>query len=526
LKFEISKNKSKIILNESTREEYNQLKNNLTPYVKGYRFMPKFKMTSWDGKFDYFNNGNIDFGLWNECYTTCKEYGYPFQVINKEEFPRDNDITLEKVENFVKDFYKDHRTDKGDVFMPYKHQIEAIYKMLKNKYCAIEVATSGGKSLIFASMIFYILKYIKPDAKILLIVPNISLVTQFYDDIIDYNVGFNKDNKNPLEINIQEIMSDRPRKIRDDEEPNIYIGTFQSLINWGTSELEPDFFKQFTVVANDEAHRAKSAQIQTIMKRTYGYADYRIGMSGTYPSSNTSEFLAIEAVTGPIVIKVKAKELMEKGLIANVKIKALLLQYDDKEFAENVYTIKKYGGGKRAFDIEQEYVRNSEKRKIFISKLVNKFKHNSLVLFHNTQYGTDLYDYCRSNIIEKDFYYIDGSTPAKKRSHILKQMKNADDGRVKILFGSFGVLSTGVSVPALKNVVFTQSFKSPQIILQSIGRILRLHKNKKDSFAIVFDLVDQFHTSYKTILYNHYLVRKKDMYVKEEYPHQELKVVL
>jgi len=303
-----------------------------------------------------------------------------------------------------------------------------------------------------------------------------------------------------------------------------YNGDVYNLRIKDGNDINNNYFANNLCVSN--CHRAKAAQIQTIMKRTYGYADYRIGMSGTYPSPNTSEFLAIEAVTGPIVIKVKAKELMEKGLIANVKIKALLLQYDDKEFAENVYTIKKYGGGKRAFDIEQEYVRNSEKRKIFISKLVNKFNHNSLVLFHNTQYGTDLYDYCRSNIVEKDFYYIDGSTPAKKRSHILKQMKNTDDGRVKVLFGSFGVLSTGVSVPALKNVVFTQSFKSPQIILQSIGRILRLHKNKKDSFAIVFDLVDQFHTSYKTILYNHYLVRKKDMYVKEEYPHQELKVVL
>jgi len=524
LKFEVSKDKSKFILKEGTLEEFNQLKNILNPYVKGYRFMPRFKMTKWDGKFDYFNNGMIDFGLWNECYNVCKEYGYPFQVINKEEFPRDNDITMEKVIKFVDTFYAGYKTDKGEPFRPYEHQIDAIYKMLKNKYCSIEVATSGGKSLIFSTMIFYILKNINPDAKILLIVPNISLVTQFYDDILDYNIGFNKENKNPININIQEIMSDKPRKNRDEVEPNIYIGTFQSLINWGTKELKPDFFKQFTVVANDEAHRAKSAQIQTIMKRTYGYADYRIGMSGTYPIRNTSEFLAIESVTGPIVIKVKAKDLMDKGLISNVKIKALMLQYEDENFAQNVYNLKKLGGGKKAFEIEQEYIRNSERRKIFIGKLVNKFKHNSLVLFHNTEYGKNLYNYIRSNVLDKNFYYIDGSTPNKKRKHILSEMKKTD-GNVNILIASYGTVATGVSVPALKNVVFTQSFKSPQIVLQSIGRILRLHKDKKNSHAIVFDLVDVFHSSYKTILYNHYKDRKK-MYKKEEYPYQELKYAL
>jgi len=261
------------------------------------------------------------------------------------------------------------------------------------------------------------------------------------------------------------------------------------------------------------------------MKRTYGYAEYRIGMSGTYPMDKTSELFAILGVTGPIVIKVKAKSLQDKGLIANLKIKSLLLQYDDEVFANNVSEIKKYGGGKRAFEIEQEYIKNSEKRKIFISKLINKFKHNSLVLFHNTEYGKELYEYISSNVLNKNFYYIDGSTTAKKRKFILNEMKNTDDNKVKILIGSFGVLSTGISIPALKNVVFTQSFKSEQIILQSIGRILRLHKNKKNSHAIVFDLVDVFHSSYRTILYKHYLERKK-IYVKEQYKFTELKIVI
>ncbi len=522
LKFQISADKSKLILKESTREEFNQLKSYLSPYVKGFRFMPRFKLTNWDGKFDFFNSGNIDFGLWQECYNCCKEYGYPFNVINKEDFPRDDKIKKEDVEKFAKDFFDGYKNSKGEIFTPHPHQIDAAYRMLKHRYGTIEVATAGGKSLIFSLMCFYILSK-RPSSKILLIVPSISLVTQFYDDFIDYNLGYNKEQKNPLKLKIQEIMSDKPRKVRDEEEPNIYIGTYQSLINWGTPELEPDFYKKFDVVCVDESHKAKANTLTTILKRTFGHTHYRVGMSGTYPLDGTSELMAIESVTGPKLISVKAKELMSKGLISNVKIKALILQYDEKEFAESVYTIKKHGGGKRAYDLEKEFAQNSEKRKIFIGKLVNKFKNNSLVLFHNIDYGTRLYEYMSSNIIGKDFYYIDGQTSSEKREYIKKQMEMTD-GNPKILVASFGTLSTGVSIKAITNMIFADSFKSAQIILQSIGRTLRLHSTKEK--ALIFDLVDQFHSSYKTILYNHYVSRRNELYIKEEYPFQELKIVI
>jgi superfamily II DNA or RNA helicase len=520
LKFLISKNRSKIILNESTREEYNQLKNVLNPFVKDYRFMPRFKLTSWDGKYDYFKNGQINFGLWQECYKCCKEYGYPFIVENKNEFPRNN-IKYEDVEKFTLEFFKDHKID-GNKFTPYPHQIEAAYKMLKHRYGTIEIATSGGKSLVFSLMIFYILNK-KPNTKILLIVPSISLVTQFYDDLIDYNLGFNKENVNPLELRIQEIMSDKPRKVRDDVEPNIYIGTYQSLINWGTPELNPKFFEQFNVVMVDESHTAKAKSLTTILTKTFGYAHYRLGMSGTYPVDGTSEWLAIESVTGPKLITIKAKELMDKGLISNVKVKCLLLHYDDLDFAKNVYTIQKHGGGKKALELEKEYIQNSERRKTFIGKLTNKFKNNSLLLFHNIKYGTELYDYLRSNIIGKDYFYIDGNTPKNKREYIKKQME-ITDGNPKILVASFGTLSTGVSIKALKNIVFCDSFKSPRIVLQSIGRALRLHKDKKGGKAIIFDLVDCFHVSYKTILYKHFISRMRNIYEEEKYPFDEIKI--
>lgn len=522
MKFKLNKNNTKLILIESTREEYLQLSNWLSPYVKGYRFMPKFQNTNWDGKYDYFENGIIDFGLWHECLRCCQEYGYKFQIVNKEQFPRDNDIKFQDVQNFCNEFFKGYKDKNGDPFIPHDHQVKAAFKILKHRYGIIEVATSGGKSLIYSIVLFYLMKK-KPDTKALLIVPSIQLVTQFYDDILDYNYGYNKENENPLDIRIDEIMSEAPRKVRDGKVPNVYIGTYQSLINWGTPELQPDFFKQFDVVCVDESHQAGAKSLTEILKRTFGYTKYRFGMSGTFPEESSSELLAIESVTGPKLINIKAKELMDKGIISQLKIKILLLQYRDQEFAQNVVAIKKRGSGKRAYELEKEYIQNSEKRKHFLMKLANKFKHNSLFLFHNIDFGRELYNYFRDNVPGKDFYYIDGEVSGKKRNFIKTEMEKTD-GKVKILIASYGTSSTGLSIKSIKNLVFADSFKSDVRIRQSIGRVLRLHKLKDK--AIVFDIVDQFYPGYKTVFYNQYLTRKNKIYNVQEFEYEELKVAI
>ena len=67
------------------------------------------------------------------------------------------------------------------------------------------------------------------------------------------------------------------------------------------------------------------------------------------------------------------------------------------------------------------------------------------------------------------------------------------------------------------------SFKSEQIIIQSIGRLLRLF-NGKDK-AVIFDLVDVFSDKMDNILYKHYLERKK-FYNKRKYPYKEIKINL
>jgi hypothetical protein len=105
-----------------------------------------------------------------------------------------------------------------------------------------------------------------------------------------------------------------------------------------------------------------------------------------------------------------------------------------------------------------------------------------------------------------------------------KRKEIREEGATKVLIASFGTLSTGVSINAIFNVIFADSFKSEQIIIQSIGRALRLHEDKKT--ALIFDLVDVFKMEDpKNLLYKHFLEREK-FYKKRQYPYKVVKVNL
>ena len=536
MKFRYDKDTEELVVSSATRIEYHQLSLWLTRHVKGYRYMPAFKMGVWNGQQSYFKNGRINIGLWKEAMIGCKQVDAKFIVENKEDFPINRDITLEKVQYFCKDFFKEHkvRNKQGEWinFMPYEHQIESAYKILKNRYCMAEVATSGGKSLIISIVMFYTLKHIDPTAKFLIIVPSITLVTQFYDNIVEYNYGINnlmemRDKKIdhilsgthlPCDVRVEEVMSDRPRKFSGTQNPNVYIGTYQSLEKW-----PKEFFQQFHTVATDEAHGAKAKTITGILEKTFKHAYSRFGVSGTFPEEMSCEILTIQSVLGPKITEVSAHELKEKGIITPMDVKVVVMNHNDLEFDDRMTLIRKGGYGKDAFELEKEYIHASDKRLDFIKKIVDKCDSNTLLLFHTIEYGQRILNKLQSECPDKEFFYIDGEISGKKREEIKKQMENTD-GKVRVLVASYGTLSTGVSINAIFNVIFADSFKSEQIIIQSIGRALRLHDDKKK--ANIFDLVDVFSSKdAANILYKHFKEREK-FYIKRKYPYKITKINL
>lgn len=541
MNFRYDKTSEKLIISESSRIEYHQINIWLTRKIKGWRFNPLVKSGVWDGNVSLFNDGKINIGLWKECYNACKEIGTVFNIENRDEFPLNRDVTLEKVSEFCKIFFKDHKVmdkEKNEwiSFTPYDYQIETAYKILKNRTCLAEVATSGGKSLIISIVFFYILKNENPDAKLLLIVPSINLVTQFYDGILEYNFGQNKidkvgirdfkiesiinesdKNSYPCDIRVEEIMSDKPRLYSGVKDANIYIGCYQSLVNW-----PEEFFKQFHTVVCDEAHSAKAATLTTILKRTFGHACNRFGVSGTFPPEDSLEILTIQSVLGPIVTKIDATKLIQSGTITPMNIKAVILNHNEKELNDRLLYVKKMGGGSNAYQFEKKFIQQSEKRLDFIKKIVDKCDKNTLILFHTIEYGQKILNKLKVEIPDKEFHYIDGEINNKKRNEI-KSILESDSGKVKVLIASFGTMSTGISIKNLHYLILADSFKSDIIITQSIGRLLRLNGNKIS--ATIFDLIDIFNSDMNNILYNHWLEREK-IYKKRLYPYKIIKVNL
>lgn len=519
--------KEKIIVTKSEKIEYNQLQLWLKRKVKGWQFNPLVKRKLWDGAIDKFNNGKINVGLWKECLIGLNEIGGKFELENKEDFPLNRDVTLESVEEFCKDFFVNHKIIKEDKiidFMPYDYQIETAYKILRNRYCLGEVATSGGKSLILSIVFFYIIKNINPDVKILLVVPSISLVSQFYDNLVEYNNGFNDtyQNPNPVDIRLQEIMSDKPRKHSGQEDPNIYISTFQSLAkteNWGD-----EFYQQFHTVAVDESHQAKSKSLIDILEKTFGHAYYRFGVSGTFPGKLSAELMTIQSLTGPKVTAIKAKKLQEEGRITPVEVKQILLNHNDYEFEDRLRTIRKNRNkGAEAYRIEGDYVRNSEKRSNFISNLAKNCKGNTLILFNIVDYGKSLLEKLEKENPDIIFHFICGEVKKSKREVILNDMEVNDDKK-RVLIASYGTLSTGVSINNLYNVVFAESFKSESRIIQSIGRSLRNHSDK--SKALIFDIVDCFSEQHQNNAFYKHGTERRRMYKEHFYPYKILKYIL
>ena len=469
MKLHLDETQEFLVIDDCTQLEYDQLCVSYNREVKNARFQPRVKNGLWDGKINFMTGKFLPATSYGFLSRICKEFGFPCEIYGLDNL-FDNDINYEEFREWVEDFFFDHPK-----FKPYYYQVDAAYAGLKYRRCMLQLATGAGKTLIAFMMMAWLMTH-TDKKKFMMVVPSIDLVIQPTAEFNEYNNG-------KLDIRIQQIYSG----CKAVPDANIYIGTYQSLRN-GCAE----FFSQFDMVVTDEVHQATNASEIKIMSMCK--FPYRIGMSGTIPTTKYADGLTLESNFGPIVAEVKTEQLQKEGYLSNCKIHQVRLDYtsdNQKEAFKNAKkTLVKEGRGKDMFQLENKFVIESEKRFYIISKLVAGTKKNTLVLFKDRDYGKKLFKWLKENTT-KMVYYIDGDVDKKVREEIRKRMEIRDD---VILVASFGTTSTGVSIKAIFNIFFISSYKSIATVLQSIGRGLRKSEAINKDFVNIYDISDNLYS--------------------------------
>jgi len=420
--------------------------------VQGYRFMPAYLSGRWDGWLRLVSfDGVVKVGLIPDVIKFLKESGRNVKL--SPEF---------------KTFKIDIPFDINKLclpFIPWKHQTDAIKIALEKKRQVILSPTSSGKSLV----IYSIARATSSEKlKTLIIVPSIMLVTQLYGDFSDYSV-------NDVDWKVDDKIHCITGGVCKETEKSITISTWQSI------QYIKDFkwFKQWDVILVDECHGCKAKVLSTIMGNCTN-AFYRIGLSGTLDGLQSTE-MELTGIFGPVRRIVTTKELMNSGQVSNVIIKAVILKHP-------LNVCKSVSSKEIPYKDEIMVIVKSQQRNTFICNLVKMTKGNTLVLVTAVKlHGEPLYKNIKNMCPDRLVYFIHGKVDADIREDV-RRLTEENDG--VIIIASYAIFSTGVSIKRLHNVIFGSPTKSSIRVLQSIGRILRLHDTKE--VANVFDIVDDF----------------------------------
>ncbi len=470
--------KNEVFLKIDSKEPhiFCELSDIFTFEVPGAKFMPQYRNKYWDGKIRLFNqaNGEIYVGLLDKIISFCKKSDYQYEFVHSDfygtPFEENGFISIEGVKDYM---------NKITRYEPRQYQIQGVFDALKYNRKLLISPTASGKSL----MIYTITRYmVDKGHSVLLVVPTTSLVEQMYKDFIDY--GWNS-NENCHRIYAgKEKHTDKP----------VTITTWQSIY-----KLEHSFFKRYGCVIGDEAHLFKSKSLIRIMTKLHD-AKYRFGFTGTLDGTQTHKWV-LEGLFGPAYKIVRTDELIEKGHLAKLNIKILLLQHESQRFD--------------TYEDEVQFIIQNEKRNNFIKKLTLDLKGNTLLLYSRVEsHGEILFNLINSDTNRKVFF-VHGGVAAEEREEIRKITEEESNA---IIVASYGTFSTGINIKTLHNVIFASPSKSRVRNLQSIGRVLRKGKNK--TRATLYDIADDTtYKSQKNYTLNHLIERVK-IYNEENFNYE------
>jgi len=439
--------------------------------VANAQFDPRVKRGVWDGIKKLYNRRDkkMYVGLLYQLLELCDQKSWSVDV-DPALSPNEDVLDSNDVLHIIDSVIQPH--DNGQSLNLYDYQVEAVQYMMNMDRSVVLSATSSGKSLIlYTAVRMYQLMEEMHGKTIFITVPSVSLVEQLYSDFENYSTF----EGSYWHVNryCQKISKKYSKQITK----QIVITTWQSM-----AKLPHDVFDSIGAIFIDETHSA-SADVLGKLIETATNTPIRHGLTGTLNGCECDE-LVIQGLLGPSKRIVTAKDIIDKGRASDIEVKMTVLKHQQED-RKMLHQMRKNLRGSARYQAEVEYLNQHEDRRQFIQGMVDSLEGNTLVLFDRVEgYGKEMYEEYLSAHPESSFLII-GDVDSDERERIRQRMEDAEDS---VIWASYGTMSTGVSIKKLHNLVLISSSKSKIRVLQSIGRLMRLHKDKDK--AIIYDVVD------------------------------------
>ncbi len=423
-------------------------------------------------------SGVFQIGLWNEIEHFLRSLNIKLSITLTDEFNAQY-----KPATGIKEI------SLIDGFNYYDYQIDTLQEFISNGRGISMIGTGGGKALICGGLCKTFLDHY-PNYKILICVPNISLLHQLYNSFIQ-------------EFGIDNITRWGDGYIPDTSK-NILIANNQILISDVKSTVA--LVKDYDVVIIDEVHtiNEKKNKISKVIHNIT--TPKKFGLTATLPDSIMGAWNVVGKV-GPILYEKTSYDLRKQGTITQVEINIVVIKHSVKP------KFPRGNSPTEAYEHEIDYIINLAKRNSVIKTIACKLKGNVLIVVDRRAYIDTLSSLLKDS--DKKIVVITGDTPAEERIAI-QNMMDSRDGIVCIAMSK--CFSTGVSINNLHYAIFAYMGKGGVKTVQTIGRTVRKHSSKEK--AVIFDIADNLEYSWS------HLKKRIEIYKKQKMDYKLSKVTI
>lgn len=442
--------------------------------VPGARYLPAVRLGRWNGKVSYCSlAGSTYINLIPDIVPILEKYDYDIELVDLREYRTTFDFVEIKEDSFSNKLWPKGHVEEGKPIMLRDYQVEIVNNFLKNPQCIQEVATGAGKTIMTAALS----KSIEQYGRSIVIVPNKSLVVQTEADYI--NLG--------LDVGV--YFGDRKEYNKTHT-----ICTWQSLNNLlkntkaGEAEINiKEFIEDVVCVMVDEVHMAKADALKSLLTGPFSHIPIRWGLTGTVPKS-LYEQVSLLVSLGPVIGKLSAAELQEKGVLAQCHVNIIQMK-DGVEFTN--------------YQSELKHLLENEKRLDKIAQIIDKIKDsgNTLILVDRVNAGRELVSRLPDSV------FISGETKLTERKEEYDEVKTSAN---KVIVATYGVAAVGINIPRIFNLVLIEPGKSFVRVIQSIGRGIRKAEDKDN--VEIWDITSDCKFAKR------HLTQRKAYYKEAKYP--------